>query len=178
MRRLLVFAAMGLLSACAGEGALAPLQVGEAWSPSVPYDDGVQKIPDGLNEIRGSALLRTVGGDIKTCGGLEVSLAKSTAYADERMLKAYGSLEHGYIDADARGAGAADLRYYQALRGTRCDAQGEFKFTNLADGTYYVTAEVTWGVAAGQFVRTEGGVLMARVEVSGGEVEEVLLTQR
>ena len=51
-----------------------------------------------------------------------------------------------------------------------CNAQGFFKFENVADGEYFVTTDISWGQYG-----SEGGWLMRPVRVSGGETVEIVL---
>lgn len=65
-----------------------------------------------------------------------------------------------------------DVDAYKVLqKTTRCDAQGFFKFEKLADGEYYVTAEVIWKVA----YEMQGGVIAMLVNVKGGETKDIVL---
>lgn len=131
----------------------------------------------GQNTIVGHAVLRTVGGDAKTCAGLPAQLVPFSRYGEERIKIRYGSTEKGYFDArTARPMQPPKREYEQIIRATICDANGQFKFTNLADGIYFLNSQVTWGVPTRYFTRIEGGGMMLRVEVKGGETKEVILT--
>lgn len=73
---------------------------------------------------------------------------------------------------------STDPEYVRLTRETVCDSQGNFAFESLPDGEYYLTAQVTWGVPMQYFTRTEGGILMQRISVRGGETRQVVLTYR
>ena len=86
-------------------------------------------LADGQNSIRGSALMRQIGGGVVTCAGREVRLVPATSYADEWMQALYGGGEHGYNPAF--GGKAFTLtddydvqQYLQLTKKTICDAQG------------------------------------------------------
>lgn len=134
---------------------------------------------EGNNTISGSAVLRTVGGDVKTCAGLKVTLMPVSAYATEYMEKTFGSSDSGIsrytpnVTLDPAFTGS-DL-----TRNSICDAEGRFEFTNLPDGEFYVISNVTWGAVQGgryAYVATQGGDLMQRVSVSGGQRKNIVLT--
>lgn len=73
---------------------------------------------------------------------------------------------------------STDPFYQKAKRTTTCDAQGNFSFTDLPDGEYYVNAMVVWGIPMGYgMVSRQGGPVMQRVSLHGGEHKRVVLTQ-
>ncbi|KWT64450.1 MULTISPECIES: hypothetical protein [unclassified Variovorax] len=51
--------------------------------------------------------------------------------------------------------------------------QGFFTFDGLADGEFFVTTVVLWQVG----YAVEGGALMGRVAVAGGESKEITLAR-
>ena len=55
---------------------------------------------------------------------------------------------------------------------TRCDAQGEFESSDVADGYFYVTTQVVWNAG----YSTQGRYLMQYVELRDGGHEKVVLT--
>ena len=131
----------------------------------------------GSNTITGNAVLRTVGGDAKTCAGLEVNLVPMSSYAKARFDVMYGGLSRGILPASINKQwSSTDPRYVEAARRTRCDSQGNFIFERIPDGQYYVTAMVVWGVPQQYHTSTEGGVLMEKITVSGGETKRLILT--
>jgi hypothetical protein len=132
----------------------------------------------GNNKIVGSFLSRTVGGDVKTCAGLDVFLVPLSSYSEERIRIIYGNSISGYRSAtnlkDLPPEAPAD--YAASRRITKCDAQGEFTFSDLPDGSYFVTTTVTWGVPGQYVVSTQGGNLMKRIDLSGGKIERIVVT--
>jgi hypothetical protein len=146
---------------------------------SSPFDASATKIMlgKGSNTIRGSALIRQRGGGVVTCAGQQVILAPSTPYSNERALVIYGSTEHGYRALSSSPGGIVfipDPQEYQTLTlRTVCDAQGYFKFEQVANGSFLVSTKIAWQVVD---YKVEGGVLMQRVTVMGGETKEVVLS--
>lgn len=127
----------------------------------------------GSNTVRGSALVRQQGGGVVTCAGLEVSLIPVTDYANERIQTIYGSQNGGFADViRSRVVFVPDSASYLLLRHkTRCDAQGFFKFDNVADGAFYVNTVITWNVGN----VPNGGALLRMVRLSGGEIQDIVM---
>lgn len=130
----------------------------------------------GANEVRGQAFLRQRGGDVVTCASETVWLIPVTTYASERIHNIYGT-----TSAPARSINQvddADPRYLQDQQNTVCDAQGNFSFESVADGSYFVVTAVAWESASGyggSLVR-QGGPVMHPVSVRGGEVVRIIIS--
>jgi len=143
----------------------------------VPFDQAAARrsIEPGPNTVRGSALLRQRGGGIVSCAGLDVRLIPDTEYASRRMSILYASEEAGFISISMPLVRfAPDLpEYMSTTRVAKCDAQGNFVFERVADGSFFVVTRITWGVG----YSTEGGSLMKRVSVSGGQSVHQVLSQ-
>ena len=134
----------------------------------------LKALEKGTSAIKGSALLRQRGGVVVTCAGMEVGLVPVTAYSVERFTALYGSERGGYRPANALGIKFEpdNEAVYQSLtRETRCDAQGYFKFDNVAQGDYFVVTSVTWRATA-----TQGGWISQRVSLTEAETKEIVLT--
>ena len=136
---------------------------------------------EGANTITGSVLMRTVGGDVKTCGGLEVELIPDAPYSRERIAATYYNASAGYRAANSPQIGPVIMGpvpagYDGIIRRTVCGPEGRFRFSGLPDGGYFVIGEVTWGAPTAYGIETQGGWIMRRIEVSGGQTAEVILT--
>ncbi|QBC44438.1 hypothetical protein [Iodobacter fluviatilis] len=133
-------------------------------------------LEQGKNTIKGSALIRQQAGGIVTCAGMKVTLLPATDYSTERMASIYGNSEQGYNSAGLYGKRInfenTPPEYYQLTKNTQCDAQGFFKFENIANGAFFIHTTITWKV---NDYLNEGGSIMKRVAVSNGEVKEVVL---
>lgn len=150
-------------------------------SPTIvhtPFDVTETKklLEPGNNSIRGSALVRQQGGGVVTCSGTEVTLFPATPYAVERIRLTFGSDHRAFIPADGYYLAyrfEPDPPEYSTMKRTVvCDAQGAFEFDALADGEYYVTTSIMW--KAGNM--RQGGVIVQRFKVTGGEAKRVVLT--
>lgn len=166
-----------ITSAALGLFACAPLPPQITLQNSFNAADYTWAEADGQNVVTGSALLRTVGGEVRTCGGLTVNLLPDVPYSRERMIAFYGNAGGGYLPANSVRATMIFMNepfeYSRVGRGATCDAQGNFRFTKVADGAYFVIAEVTWGAP---YVGTQGGRIMQRVEVDGGQTVELIMS--
>lgn len=169
----LVFAALAtVLYGCA---TTPPVDLVSSFDPS---EIAWFKVP-GKNTIAGNAVLRTVGGEARTCAALSAHLVPISSYATERFTRMYGNTSSGFLSATSGFKFTqTDAAYEANSRTVRCDAQGNFRFENVPDGDYFVTAFVTWGVPTSAYVTaTQGGVLMQRVSVSNGETKQIVLTR-
>lgn len=154
-----------------------------ALSNSFDANSAQELLQKGDNTIRGSALIRQRGGGVVTCAGYDVTLIPATAYASERMRALYGNAQRGYRDSSplATVNFVPDFpAYHNFNKKSVCNAQGSFVFKDIADGDFYVTLSVTWEVPSQSVysftgTSTEGGDLMQRVTVSGGETKEIVL---
>lgn len=166
------FLALALLTGCAT--AEAPrLTIAEPFNAEA----GAWASMPGHNTIKGDALLRTRGGDVKTCAGLDVELIPATPYTTEYVTRRYGGPSGGYADRYSvlRGVYVLAPGFFAQTVKKVCTAQGGFAFEGLADGDYFVTATVTWEVPGADY-SLQGGEITKRVSVSGGEVKAVTLT--
>ncbi|MDJ0275894.1 hypothetical protein QLH51_03640 [Sphingomonas sp. 2R-10] len=155
-----------------------------------PYDPAAHEIRDGDNVIQGNALIPLSDGDAVTCRGQSVFLVPVTPYTTERMMVAFDSDRQGFRDVRIKrglhiaGFGKSTREpfppfeprndHYQqsAGRDTRCDSRGDFQFSGVADGDYFVTTVITWQ----HYGRIpDGGSLMRRVSLRGGRTTRVVL---
>lgn len=133
-------------------------------------------LQSGSNMIRGSALIRQRGGGVVSCAGMEVALIPVTPYSSERISALYGSTEKGFNSAGLGGRRISfenePPEYRKLQKKVLCDAQGFFKFDQVANGSFFVASVITWKVNDYFF---EGGALMQRVTLTGGETKEIVL---
>lgn len=147
------------------------------YTPKAKFDEAATKelLKDGPNSIKGSALIRQGGGGVVTCAGQEIGLAPATLYQQERMFAIYGNFDRGYNPAFGGSQvefQGEDPEYKYLIKRTTCDAQGFFRFDKIADGDFYVASVILWKVNPYFY---EGGSLMQRVTVKGGETKEIVL---
>jgi hypothetical protein len=172
MRSGLAVAALAVLvSGCVTPTPPTQLSVSEPFNPA----DFAWSQAKGTNVIVGNAVLRTQGGDPRTCAALPVKLIGVTKYSTARMDAIYGNDESGFYSIAAMMTRrlARNPEYEKFARVATCDAQGNFRFDEVPDGAYYVLAEVAWNVPT---LGPQGGGLMQRVEVHRGETKHIVLT--
>ena len=128
----------------------------------------------GINIVEGSALIRQQDGDVVTCAGLPVLLVPKTAYSEERMYALYGNTVKGFMSVDQTEIAFMPDHpgYSQHIKSVLCDAQGYFKFDDVADGDFYLVSKIVW--QAGK--HPQGGSLMQAVGVRAGQTEKVVLS--
>jgi hypothetical protein len=127
------------------------------------YDMHKSYIGSGPNTIMGQGFLRQKGGGVVTCAGSQVLLMPATPYFRE----AIGHIRNGKKPQ----AKAIDPAY---ARQAQCDAQGNFVFSEIPNGTWFVVTEVKWSVGYSR----QGGSLLQEVTVSGGKTTQVLLSEK
>lgn len=161
-----------LLLVASGAGCASMLTTTVPLKSSFDATAAMQMLAVGTNTIEGSALIRQQGGGVVTCAGEEVTLVPVTEYATERMMAIYGSDQRGYRGSGLLKFTPDDPAYYSASRTVLGDAQGNFLFDKVADGDFFVTTTVTWTAGYAR----QGGVLMQRVKVTGGETKRIVLS--
>lgn len=132
----------------------------------------------GANTITGEAMLRTRGGDVKTCAGLAVYLLPVTDHSDAYARRAFLSTTKGIYVPPLFGKAptlSPDVDPY--IKRKTCNSQGQFTFSALPDGEYYVVATVTWEAPTRYGMSMQGGDVMTRTQVQGGETKELTVTQ-
>jgi hypothetical protein len=126
----------------------------------------------GTAVVEGQAFLTTRGGDVKKGAGRLVTLDPATTYSQEW----YSRFGNRYAQFDAV---PGDSLFARARRTTVADADGRFRFTDLAPGRYIVRTTVTWEVPTGNlYVNTmsvQGGIVSEIVEARNGETKTVML---
>ena len=150
-------------------------------SPTLPVYTATERYerPDwfGSNvtgEIEGSAFFRTVGGDLRTCAGNEVTVIPVTPYASERFQFIYGNTVGGsYIrNINSPGSTPIDPNYLGDWLTTLCDVSGRFSFEDAPVGPYYVTTQVVWMAGAAR----QGGPIFKKIVVEEGKTTRVVIT--
>jgi hypothetical protein len=129
----------------------------------------------GDNSVSGQAFMRTQGGTIVTCAGLETQLIPVSKYSTQRIVTIYGSSESGFrnwYDLTNTKFEPDSLDYQNFNRKITCDAQGNFKFDKLANGSYYLVSAVLW--TAGE--ARQGGAIMRRVTLKDGENKNIIVS--
>ena len=117
----------------------------------------------GENGISGQAFVRQQEDSVVTCAGSRVLLVPATSYFREMFW-------HMIIAGSEPEPPETPYPSLKSMiRRTQCDAQGNFSFSEIPDGTWFILTEVN---ARG------GGVLITEVTLSNGRIIQVFLTDR
>jgi hypothetical protein len=128
-------------------------------------------LTDGPNVIEGRASLTSRRGYVHTCRYSGVTLIPATAYSSERMTLAFGNINGGYANDRVYERLPANEYFARYVRYVACDKDGRFRFERVANGRYFLVADITWLVRWARF----GGAAMQSIEVTGGEHRTVVL---
>ena len=158
---------LGLSLAYAGCSARQPVrQLGPPFvqmQTKFDYSEHEPYAKPGENGITGQAFLTRQGDSVVTCAGSRVLLLPATSYFREMFW-------HMIV---AGSEPDPPENPYPSLKGmirrTECDAQGNFSFSKIPDGTWFVLTQVK---------ARDGGVLIAELTLSNGGTPQVLLTDK
>jgi hypothetical protein len=139
------------------KSASVPMQTTFDYNEHRPYKE------KGNNTVTGQGFLRQKGGGVVTCAGSQVFLLPATSYFRE----AIGHLMQGN-DPQVRTIDPVYARVGQ------CDAQGNFIFSGIPDGGWFVVTEVKWSVGP----NLQGGSLFQEINIGGGKTTRVLLSDK
>jgi hypothetical protein len=131
----------------------------------------------GTSTVTGKASLKLADGTVKSCAGFNIELLPVAAYSKERIVKTYGNDEHGQILMDQNPPKFTPdaPEYHDMLIKGACDLRGEFSFSNVPAGDYFVIALIIWDDASSPTPRKTGGGVMKRIQVSPESRVVVLL---
>ena len=128
----------------------------------------------GSGGVKGQAFMKTKGGEFKEADGDKVTLRPKTEYA-RKLAMLPASLYKCQVVSTVR------LKVCDYDRTTMADSEGRFEFTDVPDGTYYVTTEVSWlAYYPGAFPSIEskqGGTTPMEVTVADSKVSTIMLTR-
>ena len=128
----------------------------------------------GSAVVDGQAFLRQRGGGVVTCAGSGVALIPAGGYATEYFTKAFGRREGGIAGPLTGAPSTVSPDFTKYVLKSQCDAGGNFAFSRVPAGEYYIMSQVTWTV--GDNIFPEGGVVGKRIRVTAGSRQRVLLT--
>lgn len=138
----------------------------------VPFNEAeYQRLPQsGTGVVEGQAFLKTLGGDVKYGAGQVVRLFPVTSYSEQWWQVSV---------VEKRPLVDSDPRYSQYIRTTQADGAGNFKFTDVPPGKYFINAEVSWFAPTGfqGALQKQGGIVANRIEVSNDKTTRVMITQ-
>ena len=158
---------LGLPLAYAGCSALQPArQFGPPFvrmQTRFDYSEHEPYAKPGENGLSGQAFLTRQGDSVVTCAGSRVLLLPATSYFREmfwHMIVARSEPEPPENPSPSLKG---------MIRRTECDAQGNFSFSEIPDGKWFVLTQVK---------ARDGGVLITELTLSNGATPQVLLTNK
>lgn len=167
--------ALSIVSGCA----LQPQQEPQVFSVPAMYNSSEMawSKKDGSATLEGGAVMRTRGGDAKSCAGTKVYLIPYSVYGMQRLSRIYGNDERAFLNVSdfqrRRVIVQPDFPEYRAdAREQVCDTLGNFKFDKVPAGKWWIQTQVLWQVGN----LNQGGMLLQAVELKDGESKRVILT--
>lgn len=131
-----------------------------------PYD------AQGTASITGQAFLKTQGGEVRYGAGDTVRLIPATPYNRE------------FWQAILRGDDieSIDPRWKSRNQEAIADGQGNFEFTNLPAGVYFLECAIFWKVPCLSYscsdgMESTGSVLKFQVKIADGEKKKIIMTE-
>ncbi|RDL17054.1 hypothetical protein D884_03195 [Pseudomonas sp. URMO17WK12:I10] len=138
--------------------------------PRVPFPvseyDALPKT--GTGSLAGQVFMRTMGGDVKFGAGSDVHLQPVTAYTQQWYTVNY---------LEGRPLEPADPRALQGTLVTQADGSGNFSFTNVPPGRYFLSSKVQWQAPTQFGLLPQGGVVAKIVTISDGVQAREMLTK-
>jgi hypothetical protein len=123
----------------------------------------------GASTIRGQAFLKTRGGEVRFGAGEKVTLIPMTAYSREVWQASVAGKET-----------KKDPRLEKYVRTTVADGNGNFEFSNLPVGDYFIECPIFWEVpnANSLFGISRTGALVTKeIQVNPQDNLKIILTQ-
>jgi hypothetical protein len=126
----------------------------------------------GKGTIKGIAKFKSKTGEVHYGKEFRIELMPFSLYTQERLNHLYPNKKSGYIFIqDGVPKFTPDPEGYHATKKTMCNAKGEFEFTGLPAGEYYVIAFMIWDVPSnnGNAIK-DGGGIMQRITLDNGKL--------
>jgi hypothetical protein len=121
----------------------------------------------GTSAVSGKASIKLADGTVRNCAGFNIELLPVAAYSKERIVKTYGNDQQGQILMEQNPPKFTPdaPEYHDMLIKGACDVRGEFTFSNVPAGDYFVIALIIWDDAFSATPRKMGGGAMKRIQV-------------
>lgn len=150
--------------ACGSEEKSALVEVKSPWN-----DEEVAWFrTTGSGSIQGNAKFISKGGVTRFGKDFTVELQPYSKYTEERLTHIYHAERSGSVHVeDGVPKFTPDPEGYHATKKATCDAEGNFAFTDLPAGEYYLIAFMLWDET--------GGGLMQRVTLAENESVSIVM---
>ncbi|MBQ4802129.1 hypothetical protein J8L88_04620 [Aquimarina sp. MMG015] len=121
---------------------------------------------EGSSSIKGIAKFKSKNGDIGFGKDFRIELNPYSAYTKERLNHIYENDDSAYVYIeDGIPKFVPDPEGYHNTRKAMCNEKGEFEFTGLPAGEYYVIAFMLWDET--------GGGIMQHIKLSDNETRVI-----
>lgn len=158
---------------------IAVLLAGALAGCAVPQQQAIPRVPfpvaeyaalptTGTGSVTGQAFMRTVGGDVKYGAGSDVFLLPATSYTTQWYTENY---------LGGRPLENPDPRASQGQLVTQADGGGNFTFTSVPPGNYYLSSAVRWQAPSQYGLLPQGGVIAKLITVTDGKQSREMLTK-
>ncbi|WP_298417299.1 hypothetical protein [uncultured Kordia sp.] len=120
----------------------------------------------GNGTIKGVAKFKSKNGETRFGEKFRIELMPDCLYTQERLHHIYKNTNAGYVHVEnGIPTFTPDPKEYHDTKKTMCNEKGEFEFTNLPAGDYYIIAFMLWD-------KTGGGI-MQYVQLKEGETQNI-----
>jgi len=160
MRAATLILSISLLTACANQK---PVE-----RPPFPVEEYAQLQKIGTGKVAGQVFMKTVGGDVRFGAGSDVYLFPGTSYSDFWYQTNYVS---------QKPIAPPDSRQMQYTKIVQADGSGNFEFSDIPPGRYYISSMVTWQAPTQWGLAAQGGWVAKSATVSNGATARVMLTR-
>lgn len=108
----------------------------------------------GNGTIKGIAKFTSKNGELRFGKDFRIELMPNCRYTEERLMHIYNNKDFGYVYVeDGVPKFTPDPKAYHDTKKTMCNQEGEFEFSNLPPGNYYVIAFMLWDDTGGGIMR-------------------------
>lgn len=146
---------------------------------AIPQQQAVPRVPfpaseydalpkTGTGSLTGQVFMRTVGGDVKFGAGSDVHLQPVTSYSQQWY-------EVNYLGGQPLAP--ADPRASQGLLTTQADGNGNFSFSSVPPGKYFLSSTVSWQAPSPYGLLPQGGVVAKIITISNDSQAREMLTK-
>lgn len=136
--------------------------------PPFPVDEYAQLQKTGTGKVVGQVFMKTVGGEVRFGAGSDVYLFPGTSYSDFWYQTNYVS-QQPIVPPDPR-----QMHYTKIVQ---ADGNGNFEFSDIPPGRYYVSSTVIWQAPTQWGLAKQGGPVAKPATVSNGSIVRVMLTR-
>lgn len=121
----------------------------------------------GTATIAGQAFVKTLDGNVKKAAGNTVLLYPVTDYTTEIIdIARFDRVQPGNLNT----------KLLQYTRQTTADADGNFQFSNLPAGSFYISCPIYWQAQNGYSISTQGATVRQQATVKDGEFLKIVVS--